>query len=60
MSEIVLATSDDEQNIVLVDHVESLGYKVFQGSENDVLLRYLRAAEKVNAEVVVRITGTVH
>lgn len=57
VSEIVLATSDDEQNIVLVDHVESLGYKVFQGSENDVLLRYLRAAEKVNAEIVVRITG---
>ena len=57
IAEIVLATSNEYRNYVLVGHVESLGFKVFQGSETDVLSRYLGAAELVDAEVIVRITG---
>ena len=57
IDQIVLATSVDPQNIPLVEHVRGLGISCEQGSENDVLARYVQAAEKHEADVVVRITG---
>ena len=57
IDQIIVATSVDERNIPLVEHVRKLGYTCEQGSENDVLDRYVQAAEKHNADVVVRITG---
>jgi len=57
IDQIVVATSVDERNIPLVEHVRMLGYTCEQGSENDVLERYAQAAEKHKADVVVRITG---
>lgn len=57
LDQIVLATSVDPRNQVLVDHVAALGFACEQGSENDVLERYVQAAESHGAEVVVRITG---
>lgn len=57
IDQIVLATSTDSRNMPLVEHVESLGYTVVRGSENDVLQRYLDAARQTQADVVVRITG---
>jgi len=54
---IILATSDDPRNQPLADHVRSLGYEVFQGSENDVLDRFYQAAKPHRPEAVVRITG---
>ncbi|MBK5276970.1 MAG: aminotransferase class III-fold pyridoxal phosphate-dependent enzyme [Desulfuromonadales bacterium] len=54
---IVLATSDDPLNKPLVDHVQTLGYDVFQGSETDVLDRYYQAASPYHPDTVVRITG---
>jgi glutamate-1-semialdehyde 2,1-aminomutase len=57
IDQIVVATSVDERNITLVEHVRMLGYTCEQGSENDVLERYAQAAEKHKADVVVRITG---
>ena len=55
--EIVVATSTDVKNKDLKRIINKLGYKVFQGSESDVLSRYLGAAKSVNAEIIVRITG---
>jgi len=57
IDEIVVATSIDTRNDILAKHVESIGYKVFRGSENDVLDRYFRAAIASSADVIVRITG---
>ncbi len=57
IDQIVLATSDNKNNIPLISHVESLGYKVFVGSEDDVLDRYFHAAKLFEADVVVRVTG---
>src|SRR5689334_19239907 len=57
LQQIVLATTTDARNAPLVAHVRALGYHVFQGSENDVLDRYYRAAVEVGADVVVRVTG---
>jgi glutamate-1-semialdehyde 2,1-aminomutase len=57
IDEIVVATSIELNNRVLVEHVKALGFKVFVGSENDVLHRYVGAAEAAEADVVIRITG---
>ena len=57
ISQIILATSGDSRNQPLVDHVRSLGYEVFRGSEDDVLDRFYQAAKLCQPEVVVRITG---
>lgn len=57
ISQIIVATSLDERNLPLVAHVQSLGFACEQGSENDVLGRFLEAAKKHRADVVVRITG---
>jgi len=57
INQIIVATSVDERNLPLVAHVQSLGFACEQGSENDVLGRYIEAAKKHQANVVVRITG---
>jgi glutamate-1-semialdehyde 2,1-aminomutase len=57
IDQIILATSVDERNLPLVAHVQKLGYICEQGSENDVLDRYVKAAKKHQADIVVRITG---
>lgn len=57
IDQIVVATSIDERNRPLIEHVRSLGYACEQGSESDVLDRYIQAAKSHQADVVVRITG---
>ena len=57
ISQIVLATSNDMRNKPLKEIAETLGVECFLGSEEDVLTRYLQAAEKYHADVVVRVTG---
>ena len=57
VDQIVVATSIDPRNQPLANHVRTLGYSCEQGSENDVLERYVEAAEKHDADTVVRITG---
>ena len=57
VDQVIVATSVDERNLPLVEHVRKLSYACEQGSENDVLDRYVQAAKKYQADVVVRITG---
>ena len=57
IDEIMVATSTDAKNDVLDAHVKALGFKVFRGSEDDVLKRFVDAARFTNADVIVRITG---
>jgi glutamate-1-semialdehyde 2,1-aminomutase len=57
VNQIIVATSVDERNLPLVAHVQSLGYACEQGSENNVLDRYVQAARAHHADMVVRITG---
>lgn len=57
IDQIVVATSVDPRNQPLAEHVSQLGFACEHGSENDVLERYVQAAEKHAADVVVRITG---
>jgi glutamate-1-semialdehyde 2,1-aminomutase len=57
VDQIVVATAASARNAPLVEYACGLGYPVYQGSEEDVLDRYYRAAVEANADVVVRITG---
>lgn len=57
LDQIIVATSTDEHNEPLVNHVTKLGFVCEQGSETDVLDRYVRVAKKHSANVIVRITG---
>lgn len=57
IDQIVLATSIEDRNTPLVEHVQSLGYTCVRGSETDVMSRYLMAARQVQADIVIRITG---
>jgi glutamate-1-semialdehyde 2,1-aminomutase len=57
IDQIVIATSTDKNNTPLIEHVEKMGYVCIPGSENDVLSRYIIAAKKVHADIIVRITG---
>ena len=57
INQIVLATSVDPTNLPLIEHVSGLHIACIQGSENDVLERYVQAGIKYEADIVVRITG---
>ena len=57
IDQIVLATSNSEEDKSLIDYVESIGFDYGLGSENNVLDRYVNAARKFDGEIVVRITG---
>src|SRR6266567_6285923 len=57
LHEIVVATTGSPQDTAIVEACYGLGVPCFCGSEEDVLDRYLRAAEKFGADAVVRITS---
>lgn len=54
---VVIATTTDHEDDVLVQFVQNTSAKVFRGSENDVLSRYYLAAKENNADVIMRITS---
>ena len=54
---VVLCTSTHPDDAVLVEVAERMGIKWFRGSEDDVMRRFLDAASREEADVVVRITG---
>ncbi len=54
---VIVATSVDPADDILVQRCRDLGIAVVRGSENDVLSRYTLAAEKYRCETVVRITS---
>jgi glutamate-1-semialdehyde 2,1-aminomutase len=57
VSQIVVATSENEENDSLQSLVTALGYQCTRGSENDVLSRFYESAKRTGADVIVRITG---
>jgi spore coat polysaccharide biosynthesis protein SpsF len=54
---VILATSECPVEDCLAEFAASRSIPVFRGSKNDVLSRYVKAAEWSGAEVVVRITA---
>lgn len=53
----VVITTTNYQDDILVEYLKKNNYLYFRGSEKDVLERYISAAEKYNADLVVRITA---
>ena len=57
INKIVLATSDNPKDEILVNYIKKLGFECEVGNEDDVLSRYLNVATIHNADAIVRITG---
>lgn len=57
IDEIVIATTWNPSDNEIEDLCKKINLKVFRGSEEDVLGRVVGAAESVNADVIVEITG---
>ena len=55
VDEIVIATSDQPEDKVLVDLASELGVSSFQGNLLDVRDRYLKADKKFKADFIIRI-----
>ena len=54
---IIIATTTNESDNVIVEFAEKNGLKVFRGSENDVLSRYYYAAVENHLDIIIRITS---
>lgn len=57
IDEIVIATTINKTDDVLVDFANDAGVCVYRGSENDVMGRVLDAAKAFDAEVICEVTG---
>ncbi|MGD9788639.1 MAG: NTP transferase domain-containing protein [Sulfuricellaceae bacterium] len=55
--DVVIATTTNASDDILVDFCRRHGVKVYRGSELDVLSRYYGAAVEAEADVVVRVTS---
>lgn len=55
LDSLVFALPDTELDEVLARHLGNQGYKVYRGSENDVLSRFNGAAKMSDADYIVRI-----
>ncbi|OGC86116.1 spore coat biosynthesis protein F [Candidatus Adlerbacteria bacterium RIFCSPHIGHO2_02_FULL_54_18] len=57
IDEVVIATTVNVPDDAIVALAEEVGCKVWRGSEDNVLLRVLEAAQSVGADLIVEITG---
>jgi spore coat polysaccharide biosynthesis protein SpsF len=54
---VIVATTDLPEDKEIIKIAESCGVESYAGSENDVLDRYYMASKKIDADIIVRITG---
>jgi len=54
---VICATSDLPADDAIMAEAQKAGVHVFRGSQDDVLARYLGAADSVGAEIVLRVTS---
>ncbi len=57
IDKVVVATTENKADDLILSECESLGVPAFRGSEYDVLDRYYQAAKSHSADCVVRITS---
>jgi spore coat polysaccharide biosynthesis protein SpsF len=55
--QVVVATTNNAEDLPVVEVSKRLGASVFTGSQDDVLDRYFQAARAYSAEVVMRLTA---
>src|SRR5256885_14143327 len=54
---IIVATTTNPRDNVIIEECERRGIPNFRGSESDVLGRYVSAARACDAEIIVRVTA---
>jgi len=54
---ILIATSEDKSDDVLYDHCKKNNIRIIRGSLDNVLQRYIQAAEFVGTEYIIRVSG---
>jgi spore coat polysaccharide biosynthesis protein SpsF len=57
VDELVIATTEKDEDNVIVDIAKNCSVGYYRGSEDNVLSRYYFAAKKYDAEIVIRITS---
>jgi len=57
LDDIIIATSVNSQDDIIVDECNRLGVKYFRGDELNVLSRYYYCAKENKAELIVRVTS---
>jgi len=57
LDDIVVCTSVNPDDRVLLEIAQQQGFKSFAGSEDDVMERFLEAGKREHADVIIRITG---
>lgn len=57
LEEIAVATTGNPADDAIVDWCDQNGVTVVRGPEDDVLARYARAAEKLDADIIVRVSS---
>jgi len=57
IDQIIIATTTAKRDKIIFEKVKEWGVKAYQGSEEDVLARYYKAANKYDVDTVVRITS---
>ena len=57
IDDIVVATTLQNEDNTICDHLKKMKVKVFRGSTQNVLDRYLKAAAETDADIIVRVTA---
>lgn len=57
LDEVVIATSVNPDDDIIEQYAKEYGVAVVRGSQQDVLSRYVLAADQTNAKIIVRLTG---
>jgi N,N'-diacetyllegionaminate synthase len=57
VNKVILATSTHPDDAVLEDYTYSEAVDFFQGSENDVIDRFIKIADKYAFDIIIRVTG---
>lgn len=57
IDKVVVATTNDPLDDVIVDHCDSKGIAWFRGPEDNVMQRALQAADNYNSDIIVDITA---
>ena len=57
ISDIIVATTNKDEDKVIYENSLCLGFKAFKGSENDVLDRFYQAVKNKKPEWIVRVTS---
>ena len=60
IDQVCVASPKTLANERLAKHVESLGYRIFFGSEHNVLERYYKTAKQLNAKVILENNQSVN